>query len=412
MTTARVPQGIPTGGQFATQARGESDVDLFGEQTARPVTSVTPSGMDFTGVDHSYASLRDVHMEEANAEGVTFQSADLRGAHMNGINADRADFTKATLTGADLSGGSFREAQFRDAALSGRMENTDMSSANFEKAEIGGADDVDFSDSCMAGATLRGHFERCNFSGVDFRGASMDHQRSPSDKVTFLDCTFDDEPWDGGAEWPSDFDPRVNAQFRAQGFDADDQARWQDACIDDAEVAHAYREHGFEPDTLTSQFHMNFGADADTAASYARVDIDPATAGDYHRAGVPATAAMQYSNNDFLPSSTNPSSDAGSWHRQFGEDAVTAARWADTEYTADEASSFIAAGHTDPKTAPPPPRKQLIDGYYSAIKGAKITELRKMATSLDRRVKPGEFGTPAEAQRAAIEQLIGERSRS
>lgn len=410
---SRQPAGVPVGGQWAAKINAEAAVtlDLFGQQAPTPEAVPPVSGDDVSGLDLCYASLRDANLEHADAHDTRFQSADLRGARMAGIRADGADFSKADLTGADISDGSFVEAQFRDAALSGRLGGADFSLANLERSEIASADNAQFSYACLAGATLTGHFENCDFRGVDFRATHMDHAQAEI-KVTFLDCQFDDDPiTDQNTEWPNDFDPRLNAQFRHQGFNADEQAAWQDCGLDSALEARSWRDSDFEPEEAAN-WQVYGWEHASHARAFRDAGLDASEAMGYYSDNLSPDEAVAWKNAGFRPQSHSvvPGEDVGAWH-ETGIDPTTASAWADEHYIASEAERLIKQGHTDPKTAPAPERHSKIESHYRELNGRKIAELRRLESSLRARSDSRGIGTENEAMLRAVERVIREKSR-
>lgn len=414
-TRSRVQPGVPTGGQYATEARAAADMttmDLFGDEAPAPASVTTPIGRDWTAIDHAYGSLRDVDMERGNAVGANFQNADLRGARMAGIIADRADFTKADLTGADLANGSFVEAQFRDAALSGgSVDGADLSGSNMERAEIASADNANFSHACLAGATLSGHFQNCDFRGVDFRATQMGHP-GQGRAVTFLDCEFDDDPiQDLNTAWPRDFDPQVNARFRSYGFDADDQARWESGNFYEPSDAATWRDAGFSPAEANTWASEGWERSGHAARPYRDAGLDAREANYFSNEDFDADEAVAWKAAGFDGIAAIPGEDVGSW-RRTGLSPAAASDWADAHYISSEADQMIRDGHTDPRTAPAPMRHAGITAAYEGLKGTKIADARDLEKSLKANRASLGTGTEVEMRLRAVERYIRDRSRS
>lgn len=416
----RVPAGVPTGGQFAAATHAESTVDLFGEQAPMPQPRPEPTGLDWAAIDHSWNNLRDVDMANGDARGARFSHADLRGARMTGIVADGADFTKANLAGADISGGSFRDAQFTDATISGRLDETDLSGANLMDAEIGDATGADFSGACLARASLHGVFQNCDFRGADLRGTRMNHgYHSGKNKAMFIDCQFDDEPWDGegypnAAEWPEGFDPRLNAAFRREGFDADDQARWQEyAGVDDPTVARAYANEGFDPEHQdTGRWVASFAGDAGSANAFRQAGFEPETASDWHGAYIPPEQAVDWHARGFrVATDATPYDDASAWH-QCGFSPSEADPWSRRNFTVAEAVDAQRQGHTA-DTAPQEMarRKTLIESERERLAHTSVTMLRTHRNIVEANPDSQTVGTDAEAKLRAVELLLREKSK-
>jgi uncharacterized protein YjbI with pentapeptide repeats/predicted DNA-binding WGR domain protein len=122
----------------------------------------------------------------AGLSGVCLREASLEGAKISGrIEKDESytppDFSQAELTraelGGDLTGASFVKVQASGVKITAKMNGSDFTGANLEKAEFSAGGE--FGQACFREANLReASLLNCNltesdFSGADLRGAKL-----------------------------------------------------------------------------------------------------------------------------------------------------------------------------------------------------------------------------------------------
>jgi len=409
---SRVPAGTGVrGGQYATQEHAETDItlseDLFGGLSPTPDAGYRPISSVHDGEDFSHATMGGTDLRQARARRANFDSADLRGADLTGIDAGEADFSKADLTGADLTDGRFDGAVFHDAAVSGQFDGTVFDGADLSAAVVGSAERASFRGASLRGATLSGHFEGCDFRGADFSGAQMDHgyhkkaNRNLSD-VSFSDCRFDETPLeDSATTWPANFDVPRDAEFRRNGFTAEETLDWVEGGWDSGSAAAAWKTSGLDPD-VAKDLEDN-GISPDTVAQFAAHGItDPDEVADWHEADIEAERVAEWTDAGFTTGIHVPLPFAVREWGPTGLPARDCAAWSRAHYTPREAVLATAFGN-NPVNAPTSEHERAVARHAVTFRFTQSRDLSRRKATITSGWEDN-YATAAELDAIAREQ--------
>lgn len=147
------------------------------------------SGEDFSGRDLNAASFFQVRM--------------------NGSNFQNANLAASTFDQCDLAEADFRGAKFSPES---RMFRVTANEGNFEGVDFGGIslDAVNLRDANLRGAKNFGPVQRANFQLADLRGADLSGLKMPLVEVRWEKAVYDD-----ATVFPEGFDPVASGAVKA-----------------------------------------------------------------------------------------------------------------------------------------------------------------------------------------------------
>jgi len=379
-TPNRVQPGVPTGGQYATQEHAEPDLtlseDLFGGESPMPDADYRPISSVHDGEDFSHATMLGTALRHIRARRANFRSADLRAADLTGIDAGEADFSGADLTGADLTDGRFDGAVFHDAAVSGQLDGGVFDGADLSAAVVGSADRASFRQQKKANRNL-------------------------SD-VTFSDCRFDETPVeDSATTWPANFDVPRDADFRRNGFTAEETLDWVEGGWDSGIAAAAWKPSGLDPDVAKDL--ENNGISPDTVAQFTAHGItDPDEIADWHEADIGAEDVAEWTDAGFTTGIHVPLPLAVREWGPTGLPARDCAAWSRAHYTPREAVLATSFGN-NPVNAPTSEHERAVARHAVTFRFTQSRDLsRRKATITSGWVD--NYATAAELDAIAREQ--------
>ena len=122
-------------------------------------------------------------------------------ARLNGANFEGVDFEHATFVQCDLAGANLRGATFRDGT---RLHLVTINGANLEGTDF---EQVEIESVNFRGANLRNakgftKLKEANFQRADLRGADFSGVETPLIEVDFTDAIYDDR-----TKFPKGIDP-------------------------------------------------------------------------------------------------------------------------------------------------------------------------------------------------------------
>ena len=148
------------------------------------------SGEDFSGRDLNSATFFQVRMNGSN-----FQNANLAASSF-----EQCDLAEADFRGAKFSPDS---RMFRVTANEGNFEGVD-----FNKITI---DSVNLRDANLRGAKNFGDVKRANFQKADLRGADLSGLKLPLEEVFWEKAIYDSK-----TIFPKGFDPAASGAVKAE----------------------------------------------------------------------------------------------------------------------------------------------------------------------------------------------------
>jgi uncharacterized protein YjbI with pentapeptide repeats len=147
--------------------------------------------------------------------GEDFSARDLNAAsffqvRMNGSNFQNTNLSASSFEQCDLAEADFRGAKFSPES---RMFRVTANEGNFEGVDFGGLaiDSVNLRDANLRGAKNFGPVQRANFQKADLRGADLSGLQMP-----LVEVRWENAVYDSNTIFPKGFDPAANGAVRAE----------------------------------------------------------------------------------------------------------------------------------------------------------------------------------------------------